>query len=41
VAIVVFTDKKARQKGRISGQTAQDSGWKKQDMQVLIAKNGN
>jgi hypothetical protein len=41
VAIVVFTDKKARQKGRISGQTAQAVGWKKQDMQVLIAKNGN
>jgi hypothetical protein len=41
VAIVVFTDKKARQKGRISGQTAQAAGWKKQDMQDLIAKNGN
>ena len=33
--------KKARQKGRISGQTAQAAGWKKQDMQDLIAKNGN
>jgi hypothetical protein len=29
VAIVVFTDKKAWQKGRISGQTAQAAGWKK------------